>query len=61
MVRQAKGLTRISFQPLLDPFGRETRKLPEASFIFGQFRKDLEGLMPSPTTLLAKLSTAFAA
>lgn len=44
VVRQAKDLGRVSFQPLLDPFGRETRKLPEPSFIFGQFRKDLDRL-----------------
>lgn len=42
VVRQAKDLGRVGFQPLLDAFGRETGKLPEASFIFGQSRKDLD-------------------
>lgn len=40
VVRQAKHLGRVGFQPLLDASGRKTRKLPEASLIFGQSRKD---------------------
>jgi len=42
VVRQAKNLGRVGFQPLFDAFWREAGKLPEASVIFCQFGKDLD-------------------
>jgi hypothetical protein len=42
VVRQAKHLGRVGFQPLPDAFRRKARKLPQPPLIFGQFRENLD-------------------